>query len=427
VTAGLAGAGPVVTGVMAVANRESVPWQSAVEMPADPDMSARPNPAYIIYAGRYRTQFRALVLIVLTALIATSRPTPGLHGHSLVILVSLTVAVLAQVFSLLAPHRWTLGVVAVGAVSAGVLVGFDPATSVALLIFIGLEAGAMLELWPGMLVVAAACLSEALATLAAGKPATEIAEGLAAIAGFLAATTIKQYSLRIEEAEMRAADVERAAGEHALAVRLSERANAAREIHDILAHSLGALVLQLDAVDALLSSDPVDLGRTRSLVGRSRLLAVEGLTEARRAVGTLRQDALPIIDTLRQLVDTTGTATLEVAGAPRTLPNDVSLAVHRTAQEGLTNAAKHAAGSTPLVRLRFDPEQVVLTVTDGGPVPGGHCATTIASTGGGYGVEGLRERARLLGGTLTAGPAGRGWEVMLRVPLQPAVAASARP
>jgi signal transduction histidine kinase len=418
-------AGPGVTGVMAVTDRESVPWQGADDMPADPDVSGRPSPAYIIYAGRYRTQVRALILVVLTVLIATNQPRPGLHGHSLVILVSLTVAVLAQAFSLLAPHRWTLAVIAVGAVSAGVLVGFDPATSVALLIFTGLEAGAMLELWPGVLVIAAACLTVALATLAAGKPTTEIAEGLAAIAGFLAATTIKQYSLRIEEAELRAADVERAAGEHALAVRLAERANAAREIHDILAHSLGALVLQLDAVDALLSRDPADLGKTRSLVGRARLLAVEGLTEARRAVGTLRQDPLPIVDTLRQLIDTTGTGTLEVTGPPRALPNDVSLAVHRTAQEGLTNAAKHAAGSTPLVRLRFDPEQVVLTVTDGGPAAG-HSATAIASIGGGYGVEGLRERARLLGGTLTAGQAGRGWEVVLRVPLAPAVTANAR-
>ncbi len=395
-------------------------------MPADPDVSARPSPAYIIYAGRYRTQVRALVLVALTVLIATNQPRPGLHGHSLVILVSLTVAVLAQALSLLAPHRWTLTVIAIGAVSAGVLVGFDPATSVALLIFIGLEAGAMLELWPGALVIAAACLSEALATLAAGKPATEIAEGLAAIAGFLAATTIKQYSLRIEEAEMRAADVERAAGEHAVAVRLSERANAAREVHDILAHSLGALVLQLDAVDALLSRDPADLGKTRSLVSRARLLAVEGLTEARRAVGTLRQDPLPIVDALRQLVDTTGLGTLEITGTPRALPNDVSLAIHRTAQEGLTNAAKHAVGSNPVVRLRFDPDQVVLTVTDAGPAPG-HAPSAIAATGGGFGLEGLKERARLLGGALTAGQGRRGWEVTLRVPARSAVTANARP
>jgi signal transduction histidine kinase len=405
-----------VIGTVARAERESVPLPGAVDMPADRGVSASPGPAYIIYAGRYRTQVRALALVFLTALIATSQPTPGLHGHGLVILVSLIVADLTQAVALFAPRRWTLARIVIAAISAGVLAGFDPGTAVVFLIFTGLDAGAMLELHSGLLVIAVACLSDGLATLIAGRPATEIAQGLGAIAGFLAATTFKQYTLRIEEAEMRAADVERAAGEHALAVRLSERASAAREIHDILAHSLGALVLQLDAVDALLSRDPADLGATRSLVGRARLLAVEGLTEARRAVGTLRQDSLPIADSLRQLVNTTGVGAVEIAGPPRALPNDISLAVLRTAQEGLTNAAKHAAGSNPVVRLRFDPDQLVLTVTDAGPAPG-HGPTAIASTGGGFGLEGLRERARLLGGTLTAGPAGGGWEVMLRVPL----------
>jgi signal transduction histidine kinase len=408
---------------MAVAEHGSVPLQGAVELPGDPDVSANPRHAYIIYSGPYRTHLRVLGLIVLTAFIATDKPTPSLHGHGLVILVSLTVAILSQVLSLAAPYRRTLARVTIGGVSAAVLTGFDPGTAAVLLVFAGLDAGAMLEFRTGATVVAAACLTDGLATLVAGKPATGIAEGLGIIAGFLAATTFKQYMLRVEEAEMRAADTERAAEEHALAVQLAERANAAREIHDILAHSLGALVLQLDAVDALLGTEPANVERARPLVAKARLLAAEGLTEARRAVGTLRQDALPIVDSLRQLVDTTGTGQLEVTGTPRALPSDVTLAVRRTAQESLTNAIKHAPGSTPRLRLRFDPERVVLTVTDDGPTPG-QPATVIAATGGGFGIEGLRERARLLGGTLVAGPTDRGWEVRLEVPVQPSTTRS---
>jgi signal transduction histidine kinase len=382
-------------------------------------MSSNPSHAYIIYSGRYRIHVRVVALAVVTGFICTSQPQPGLHGHRLVILVALVVALLTQVASLTAAHRLTLLRIVVSCISTGILVGFDPGTATALLVFAGLDAGAMLEFRVGATAVVTACIADGFATLIAGRPAEEIAQGLAAIAGFLAATTLRQWTLRIEEAEMRAADVERASEEHALAVQLAERANAAREIHDILAHSLGALVLQLDAVDALLGSEPAEVERAQPLVRRARLLAAEGLTEARRAVGTLRQDPLPIVDSLRHLLDTTGNGTLEVVGTPASLPSDISLALRRTAQESLTNAAKHAAGSHPVVRLHFDPEQVVLTVTDNGPAPG-QSPTPIASTGGGFGIEGLRERARLLGATLTAGPTDSGWEVRLRVPLVPA-------
>ena len=123
-----------------------------------------------------------------------------------------------------------------------------------------------------------------------------------AVVGFLAAAGRKQYVLRAEEAELRLADAERAREEHARAAALAERANAAREIHDILAHSLGALVLQLDALDAVLDGETPDHGRAVELLARARALAVEGLNEARQAVGTLRTDAPPLIDALRQLV-----------------------------------------------------------------------------------------------------------------------------
>jgi signal transduction histidine kinase len=91
------------------------------------------------------------------------------------------------------------------------------------------------------------------------------------------------------------------------------------------------------------------------------------------------------------------------------------VALRRTAQEGLTNAVKHAPGATTTVQLAFTPTAVELTVTDTGrarrPARG-----PLAHTGGGYGIEGLRERAELIGGTLVAGPLGSGWQVTLSVP-----------
>ena len=91
------------------------------------------------------------------------------------------------------------------------------------------------------------------------------------------------------------------------------------------------------------------------------------------------------------------------------------MALRRTAQEALTNASKHAPGAAPTVQLEFTPDELVLTVTDTG-CPEDIAPSALADTGGGYGIEGLRERAELIGGTLQAGPLGPGWQVRLSVP-----------
>ena len=165
-----------------------------------------------------------------------------------------------------------------------------------------------------------------------------------AVVGFLAAAGRKQYVLRAEEAELRLADAERAREEHARAAALAERANAAREIHDILAHSLGALVLQLDALDAVLDGETPDHGRAVELLARARALAVDGLSEARQAVGTLRTDPPPLIDGLRHLVDATPGSALEITGAPRPISAEVSVALRRTAQEGSDQCRQTRSG-----------------------------------------------------------------------------------
>ena len=142
-------------------------------------------------------------------------------------------------------------------------------------------------------------VTTAISVLAADQGTSNVSLGAVAVVGFLTATGRKQYVLRAEEAELRLADAERAREEHARAAGLAERANAAREIHDILAHSLGALVLQLDALDAVLSGETPDHERAAEVLARARALAVEGLNEARQAVGSLRADPPPLVDALR--------------------------------------------------------------------------------------------------------------------------------
>lgn len=375
------------------------------------------NTSNFLYEGRYTRATRLLALAVIAGTAFIGRPRPGSTGHGLVILISLVVAVACQVVATTVPSgRWVLARNVIGAVSCGVLVGYEPGVGTAiLLIFVGLDAGASLDIAPGGVVTGLAVVTTAIATLASGQATANIALGSVVVIGFLAAAGRKQYMLRGDQAELRLADAERAREEHALAVGLAERANVAREIHDILAHSLGALVLQLDALDTVLATDTADLDRAVEILARARALAVEGLSEARQAVGTLRTDPPLLVDALSQLVESAGSGKLQVTGTPRATSTELSIALRRTAQEALTNASKHAPGTAPTVQLAFTPDEVVLTVTDTG-CPEGIAPSPLADTGGGYGIEGLRERAGLIGGRLVAGPFGPGWQVKLSVP-----------
>jgi signal transduction histidine kinase len=172
-------------------------------------------------------------------------------------------------------------------------------------------------------------------------------------------------------------------------------------------------------------------------VARGQRIARDGLADTRRAISALRGDELPGAGLLPRLVHDANAATgiqarLTVTGDGRPLPPEVGLALYRTAQEALTNTAKYAGpGAHAELRLSYQPDGVELLVENapGGdaPVADGTTAdgttadgTTAGLTFGGYGLTGMRERAELLGGTLTAGPAGTGFGVRLRLPAPPA-------
>jgi signal transduction histidine kinase len=206
----------------------------------------------------------------------------------------------------------------------------------------------------------------------------------------------------------------RADAERARAELLAGRNHLAREMHDILAHTLSALSLQLEALDALIEAGPTPSKEVSKQLDGIRRLVREGLDDARGAVRALREDPPPLEDQLAKLSGDRH-ASLNVEGVPRRLSPDVSLALYRVAQEALTNVAKHAPGATAELDLAFTDDQVRLAVRNGpGGQPNGRAK--LAGSGAGYGLQGIRERVLLIGGQVEAGPAGSGWRVEAEVP-----------
>jgi signal transduction histidine kinase len=211
--------------------------------------------------------------------------------------------------------------------------------------------------------------------------------------------------LLVQERAARAAEAESAA--------LAERSRIAREIHDVLAHSLSAQLVHLEAARLLIERG-ADREQILERVVAARGMAKDGLDETRQALSALRGELTPLEDFLRDLVESAGGAKLTVEGTRGPLPAEASQTVRRVAQEALTNVRKHAPGAKATMRLAYRPDEVALEVRDSGG-SGPHGELTVS--GSGYGLLGMRERAELLGGSLEAGPQEEGFVVTLRVPV----------
>ncbi|MFE3267783.1 MULTISPECIES: sensor histidine kinase [unclassified Streptomyces] len=209
--------------------------------------------------------------------------------------------------------------------------------------------------------------------------------------------------LLAQERAARAAEAESAA--------LAERARIAREIHDVLAHSLSAQMVHLEAARLLIERG-ADRETILERVVAARGMAREGLAETRQALSALRGEMSPVEEFLGELVATSDGADVTVTGERQALPAEASQAVRRVAQEALTNVRKHAPGAKVHVRLEYGEHEVTLAVRDSGGAPG-----ELGASGAGYGLLGMRERAELLGGSLEAGPDEEGFVVTLKVPV----------
>ncbi|MER5889936.1 histidine kinase [Streptomyces sp. NPDC001941] len=211
------------------------------------------------------------------------------------------------------------------------------------------------------------------------------------------------FRLLTQERAARAAEAESAA--------LAERARIAREIHDVLAHSLSAQLVHLEAARLQIERG-AEREQVLERVVAARSMARQGLAETRQALSALRGDLVPVEDFLHECAGAED-ARLEITGPRRPLPAEASQAVRRVAQEALTNVRKHAPGARTRLLLAYGEGEVALEVRDSGAADGGG---ELAASGSGYGLRGMRERAELLGGSLEAGPDGEGFVVRLRVP-----------
>ena len=235
--------------------------------------------------------------------------------------------------------------------------------------------------------------------------------------GWLAGFALRERGAQAEAAEERAAQAER---ERDIASRLAvaeERARIARELHDVVAHAVSVMVLQVGAVrHGLPEAEDRDALESVEHAGRT------ALTEMRRLLGAMRSDGesaelapQPGLDDLDPLLEELGRAglpvRLHVEGERYPLPRALDLSAYRIVQEGLTNALKHAQAAEAEVTVRYRAEELELEVRDDG-------RGSADSDGLGHGLVGIRERVKIYGGQMTAGtPTEGGFVLSARFPL----------
>jgi len=346
----------------------------------------------------------------------TSEAHPGGRGPhlaALVLLAGAAAAWLAWMALRSGPRPGTAVVpLAAMALAGGALAGFAPLAAV----FPGVAALGATMGWrrrTAGAVVVAGCGAAVAAVAGTGHHlGTVLAVLAASAAGTVMGISRRQAIELTEQAAVVAVETDRAEVERQRAELLADRNHLARELHDVLAHTLAALSVQLEAFGTVVDADPATSETVREQLERTRQLVHEGLDEARGAVRALRGDTAPLDGQLSKLC-AEHQAALSVHGHPRPVPPQVSLGVYRVAQEALTNVMKHAPGTAASVALAFGPEAVTVTVENAASVG---APTALGSSGGGFGLQGIADRIALLGGKVDAGPTAAGWRVAAEVP-----------
>ena len=219
--------------------------------------------------------------------------------------------------------------------------------------------------------------------------------------------------------KVRAEKAEREREQRAQEAAREERARIARELHDVIAHSVSVMVVQAGAAEEVLRQAP---DRALEPIRAVQETGRQALAEMARLLGMLRRDGeelglapQPGLDDLETLIEQTRRAglpvELRVEGTPRPVPLGADLSAYRIVQEALTNARKHAGEASAAVTVRYGPEALEVEIVDDGSGSGN-------GDGGGHGLVGMRERVALFGGEFQAGPqpAG-GFRVHARLPL----------
>jgi signal transduction histidine kinase len=262
-----------------------------------------------------------------------------------------------------------------------------------------------------------------------GNPLEDLEFIVALVGGFwVAGRVVWSRQQLVTQLEAQAAEVERGRAAEARAVAGEERARIARDLHDVVAHSISVMVVQAEAGEALAN----DRSRTIDALHAIQRTGRSALADLRLMLGVLREDAdggddtevgslspsprLRDADTLLAQVRAAGVdVKLTVEGEARDLPASVDLAAYRVLQEALTNIIRHVGPTHAEAKLRYGTDDLLVEIVDTGN--GQKPEHSLAHAGAGRGLLGMRERVGAFGGDLQAGPSGNGFRVRARIPV----------
>ena len=268
--------------------------------------------------------------------------------------------------------------------------------------------------------------SEVVLLVAGRKSVGNAVPGLALIGlSYLVGRALRGKHLFAESMQRRASEIQAGSAKQAAMAVAAERDRIARELHDVIAHSVSLIVVQAGAGERLLETAPEQARESFDAIRRA---GADALDELRRLLGLLRDrpaggmatEPQPGLDRLERLVAEAREAGLEVKleihGKPRVLPPGIDLAAYRIVQEALTNVRKHSGTRLATATVEYGARELLLTVADDAPT---RRRTTATTNGPGHGLIGMRERVAIYGGTLEAGPREpQGFEVRARLPIE---------
>jgi signal transduction histidine kinase len=363
------------------------------------------------------------LFVVVAVVVFSSGRNPGLPGRDVAAVLAVGGFALGALGALTARYR-RAAVRIVFAVmllaSSAALVGLQPDGPglAGLLAGLVLLAPRVPDRFPlALSIVGITSLAAVAVAVSHDSPALALLSAIA-IVGFPGMTLLaRRLGQANDQAERLLIELEGTRAAQARAAGLAERQRLAREMHDVLAHSLSGLMLQLEGARMLAADDPSD-PRLPGVIERAHHLGKSGLEEARRAIGMLRDDEMPGPERLaglaEQFQEVSGVpCQFTVSGQACELPSEAALAVYRVAQEALTNITKHACPERVEMHLGYEPRRIRLTIENfatNGKSP------RAAGDSPGYGLTGMRERAELLGGELTTATTRGGFRVELQVP-----------
>lgn len=361
--------------------------------------------------------------------VASETVPPGRHGASFAVICILAIA--AACLPLPARRRYPKTVLALVLVAEALLLALGvrvPAELAAGFAICSVAAVATVQL-PYLLVAGAIAALAAASAIRWNDWTMEtvlFASG-AILVGWLAGENSRARQCHAKALAKRAAERERERARHAA---VEERARIARDLHDGVAHAMSVITVRSGVARVISGSQPAQAIESLKII---EAVSRQTLRELRRIVAVLRQpddchaedlDPAPSLADLPVLVGQIGSAGVDVdlcvEGEARPLPLTEDLSAYRIAQEALTNIVRHSGAVTACLRVRYEPGAVEIECTDpGGDSPrapsAGHASGGHAN--GGHGLVGMRERVALCHGQFSAGPAGRGFRVLARLPV----------